>query len=349
MTKTLLLTIGLLAACTDDVSMTTYEVPTDSDELPPSSGEGAVTVTGAVGGYFAQAQFFNTVATALPVSATSAAQIAALAAAGGWGNSNVMAIDFTIDVLTADASTPRRDFTPTGDFYSPDCDHAPVPVPADGNVEGETDYACKHRGDCHLIVHDPLEHKLYEMWRADITGSTLRKFKGGCLAIWDEARSYSDVLRGDQCTSADAAGFPVAPLLFSADEVAAGHIDHAIRLVLPNDRVKRGFVRPATHGSSTTGGASAPAYGAHYRLRADYPIATLPSEGARVVARALQAYGAYHADGGQIALTAQSDRRTTAKWADLLGAKDLAALKVSDFEIVDHGAMVPLTYDCVRQ
>jgi len=28
---------------------------------------------------------------------------------------------------------------------------------------------------------------------------------------------------------------------------------------------------------------------------------------------------------------------------------DLAALKVSDFEIVDHGGMVPLTYDCVRE
>jgi len=333
MQKLPLLTVALaLAACT--------EISTSSDD----SG-----VTGAVGGYFAQAQFFNTVATDLPVGTTSATQIAAIVAAGGWGNSNVMTIDFSIEVLTADASTPRRDFTPTSEFYSPDCDLVPVPVPADGNLEGETGYQCRHRGDCHLIVHDPIEHKLYEMWRADITGSTTRKFKGGCLAVWDETTTYTDELRGDQCTSADAAGFPIAPLLFSADEVAAGHIDHAIRLVLPNDRVRRGFVRPATHASSTTGGANAPAYGSHYRLRADYPLDALPSEAARVVARALQTYGAYHADGGQLALTAQSDRRTTAKWAGLLGAKDLAALKVSDFEIVEHGATIPLTYDCVRR
>jgi serine/threonine-protein kinase len=136
--------------------------------------------------------------------------------------------------------------------------------------------------------------------------------------------------------------------LINADEVASGEIDHAIRFILPNDRVKRGFVRPATHGSSTTGGANAPYYGVHLRLRADYPVASLPTAGARTVARAMQKYGMYHADGGQIALTAQSDRHTTAKWAGLLGAKDLAALKVTDFEVIDHGASMALTYDCNR-
>ncbi|HET9620655.1 MAG TPA: hypothetical protein VFP84_04770, partial [Kofleriaceae bacterium] len=143
------------------------------------------------------------------------------------------------------------------------------------------------------------------------------------------------------------AGFPMTPLLFTADEVKAGHIDHAIRFVLPNDRVKRGFTRPATHATSTTGGTNAPPYGVHFRLRADYPISSL-KPGAQVVARALQKYGMYHADGGNIALTAQSDRHTTAKWTGLLASGDLAALKVSDFEVIDHGAMISLTGDCNR-
>ena len=82
--------------------------------------------------------------------------------------------------------------------------------------------------------------------------------------------------------------------------------------------------------------------------RADYPIASLPTEGARVVARAMQKYGMYHADGGNIALTAQSDRHTTAKWSGLLGSGDLAALKVTDFEVIDHGAAIALTGDCAR-
>ena len=105
---------------------------------------------------------------------------------------------------------------------------------------------------------------------------------------------------------------------------------------------------PATHGTNTTGGDTNPCYGVHFRLRADYPLDTLPNEAARVVARALQRYGMFHADGGNIALTAQSDRFTTAKWDGLLGPRDLAAIDVEDFEVIDHGDPVYVTYDCVR-
>jgi hypothetical protein len=307
------------------------------------TADAAIAVTATSGPYFTAPMFFNTDVSTTPKAASSDALIAALVAEGGWGNGNKMQIDFDLDVLTATASTPKQSFTPTSDFFSPDCDRSTVPVPTGGNVEGETGYACSHDGDCHLLVFDPSGGKLYEMWRANITST----FQGGCLAVWSTATSYPGTLRGDQCTSADAAGFPIAPLLFTADEVKAGHIDHAIRFILPNTRTKRGYVRPATHGTSTTGTSAAPSYGVHLRLRANYPIANLPA-GAQVVARAMQKYGMYHADGGNIALTAQSDRHTTAKWAGLLSSTDLAALKVSDFEVVDHGAPIALTGDCNR-
>lgn len=302
------------------------------------------TGTGTGGPYFAQPMFFNRDVSGAAPSATSGQQIASLRRAGGWGNGDTMQIDFSFDVLVADSSTPRRTFTPTGDFYEPDCDLVDIPVPVGGNLEGESGYACTNDGDCHLLVFDPGGHSLYEMWRADIGSS----FNGGCLAVWDTAIAYTDTLRGDQCTSADAAGLPIAPLLFTADEVAAGTIDHAIRFILPNDRPKRGFVRPATHGTNTTGDAAAPAYGVHLRLRGDYPIDTLPSEGAKVVARAMQKYGMYHADGGNIALTAQSDRYTTASWDGVLEPRDLADLAVEDFDVIDHGPEIELTFDCAR-
>jgi serine/threonine-protein kinase len=289
--------------------------------------------------------FFNTDVSALTKASNSDQIIAALASEGGWGNGNVMQIDTEIDVLSADNTTPMKSFTPTSDFYTPDCDQAQIPVPAGGDVEGETGYTCTGDGDCHLIVYQSDSKTLYEMWRANIASNGT--FDGGCLAVWDGTKVYTDALRGEQCTSADAAGFPIAPLLFTADEVAAGHIDHAIRFILPNDRDQVGFVPPATHGTSTTGSSTASYYGVHLRLRADYPIDSLPA-GAQVVARAMQKYGMYQADGGNIALTAQSDRHTTAKWADLLGSKDLAALQVSDFEVIDHGAHSALTGDCVR-
>src|SRR5256885_1987028 len=66
------------------------------------------------------------------------------------------------------------------------------------------------------------------------------------------------------------------------------------------------------------------------------------------VAQAMKTYGMFLADGGNVALTAQSDRFTTAKWDGLLGARDLEALRPRDFEMVEGGARISLTLDCVR-
>jgi serine/threonine-protein kinase len=297
------------------------------------------------------APFWNQDISTAPVDPQSSAIIATLAAAGGFGNGRLQ-IDFSIDVLTADATVPFRSFTPTGDFYSPDCDQAPVPVPPGGAVEGETGYACAGGGDCHLlVVHQPT-HRLYEMWRADITGgiSNGGVFSGGCLAIWDLDRIYPPSGRGEQCTSADAGGLPMIPLLFTADELQAGAIDHAIRFILPNARIQAGvYLRPATHAGGPAG-QGMPPYGARLRLRPDYPLASLPDEGTRIIARALQRYGMILADGGNIALTAANDRFTTAKWSAVLpsGSTGLAAIHITDFEMIDGGTRIPLTYECVR-
>jgi len=285
----------------------------------------------------------------LDPAAESDAIIGALADAGGWGNGGRFQIDFSIEVLDADALTPRRTFETTDDWYETECDHVPVPVPAGGALEGEAAYACEGDGDCHLIVHDRDARELFEMWRANIDGAT---FYGGCLAVWDLARAYDpSLLRGRGCTSADAAGLPIAPLLFTAEEVASGSIDHAIRFILPNARIRhRAYVAPATHATGATGGGSdAPPYGVRLRLRADFPLEQLPSEGARVVARALQAYGMFLADAGQIALTARSDRFGSASWDGLLGPRDLAALSVTDFEVVELGPVVAWDGECLRQ
>lgn len=349
-----LLALGMLVGCGDEgdggeTDASTVDAGTDGG-LATDGGLDAGTDAGVDGGasgghYFPAGSFFLE-----DVSDTLAADdsddlIGSLEAAGGFGFGRLQ-IDFSIQVLRADESTPFRTFEPSSAFYSPDCDHVPMPVPVEGRIEGETGYACEGDGDCHLLVFAPFQNRLYEMWRANIVGET---FEGGCLAVWDTSRVYSETGRGDQCTSADAAGFPIAPLLFTADEVAAGEINHAIRFILPNDRIRRlSMVRPATHGTRTSGGASAPSYGVHLRLRADYPLEDLPNEAARVVARALQRYGMYHADGGNIALTAQADTYSTAKWEDLLGSRDLDGIDVTDFEVIHHSDPIDVTFECER-
>lgn len=308
------------------------------------AGEDPVTAPTAAR-YFAEGAFMYQRIDGAPLDPDSKKITAWLQGAGGFGTGR-MQIDFSIEVLDAVSGTPRRAFEQTGDFYTPDCDPAPFPVPVGGALEGEPGYACTGDGDCHLIVVDRAAQRLYEMWRANIVGGT---FHGGCAAIWDMSRVYGAEGRGEQCSSADAAGFPIAPLLFSAGEVAAGSIDHAIRFILPNARMReKTYQHPANHAGGPSGPVDAPIYGSRWRLRADYDIASLPTEGARVVARALQRYGMALADGGNIALTAQSDRFTSEKWQGLLGPRDLAALQPSDFEIVQTGEPIALTFACER-
>jgi hypothetical protein len=288
--------------------------------------------------------------TGAALDAESDQVITGLDRAGGWGT-GAMRIDFSIEVLHADAGVAARPFTKNGDFYEPDCDFVPVPVPPGGRLEGERGYQCTGDGDCHLIVVQGM--KLFEMWRANITGAS---FAGGCLAVWDLGRdlwsgSAGAYARGDQCSSADAAGYPIAALLFSPDEVRGGAINHAIRFILPNTRIRKGqYVHPATHsgaGKGTPSPGLVP-YGARLRLRSDVDLARLPSNGARVVARAMQKYGMFLADGGNIALTAEADTDSVTKWDGLLGPGDLSSLRVTDFEMVDGGARIPLTLDCRR-
>jgi serine/threonine-protein kinase len=156
---------------------------------------------------------------------------------------------------------------------------------------------------------------------------------------------YPETGRGDFCTSADAAGLPIAPLLFSADEIAAGEIKHAIRFILPNDRIRElMFVRPGTHSTRATGGADdAPPYAARLRMKADADLSGL-NEASQVVARALQRYGMILADAGNLTFTAKSDRFDEHTWEEVgFGPHDLKGIPWSDFEVVDGGE--PIDWD----
>jgi serine/threonine-protein kinase len=270
-----------------------------------------------------------------------------LSNAGGWGTGK-MRVDFALRVLQADSNTPTVPFRRGDEFYTPDSDEVrSVPLPPGGGMEGQADYRCPvGKEDCHLLVVDRSRNRLYEAYEARYMGG---KLSAVFMGVWDLSRIYPTTGRGDQCTSADAAGFPIAPLLFNADEIATGSINHALRFILPNERIRAGvFVRPATHAGGPSGPDSAPPYGAHLRLKASYDISQL-KPAAQVVARAMQKYGMFLSDGGNIALTAQNDADTKAKYPELgFDTHSLDGLLVTDFEVLETGKLIPVTYDCVR-
>ena len=311
-------------------------------------GSPAPTSPGAGSGQiFSAPNAWTTPVATAPLHPQSAAMIARLVADGGFGTGNFQ-IDFSFTVLEAGAATPQVDLVPSSGYSRPDCDTpARVPLPTGGAIEGEAGYSCTSGGDCHLLVVDRVAGKLYETYQADLLGPT--RLSSTCTVVWDLSRTYPADLRGQQCTSADAAGLPIAPLLFSADEVAAGSIDHAIRFILPNPRIRAGvYVAPATHAGAPSVAADALPYGSRLRLKASFAVSSL-SPAAQVVARALQKYGMILADGGNIALTARDDRFTARKWSDVgLDSHSLFAVTAADFEVVETTAPVALTYDCVR-
>lgn len=291
-----------------------------------------------------------------------------------------MQIDFSIEVMRAAPGAltrPVAEHSVYNDYYTPDC--APigtqVPLPPGGRIEGSfnDNYECDNENnDCHLIVVQG--NRLFELYSANVGPdvAVATQVDALCLATWELDAVYPTTLRGDHCTSADAAGFPIAPLLFNADEIAAalpsGDLGHAIRFILPNDRMAslpdgpdsgtqrdRVYVRPGTHAGGPDGPVGAIPYGSRLRLRADFNMSGY-SAAARVVLRTMQKYGIVLADGGNIALTAQADTFTTAKWSDpsidinsrefdqTVGALDV---NLNHFDVIDTGAQILETYDCV--
>jgi serine/threonine-protein kinase len=167
---------------------------------------------------------------------------------------------------------------------------------------------------------------------------------------------------GDQCTSADAGGFPMSAFIFSADDIARGSIDHAVRLTLPNSQIRAGsYLRPAVHlgGPSASSTSYAPPYGTRFRLKSNGATSAKIagfSVGGQVVAKALQIYGMVISDGGDNCLSAFDDTFSTAKWTDAdvnLSAinHDIESLTPSDFDVVYGGAAPVKAYatSCSRQ
>ncbi len=313
-----------------------------------SSGTGTPTT----GGIFTVPEPWTKDVSGLSPASNSSAIISALTSAGGWGGGKLQ-IDFSIPLFFANGSTPRETISadPGGYCYGgPDCDPVPLqmPIPANGNIEGSTDYTCDtSNNDCHLLVVETDQKKLYELYNSTQAGSGITAL--GAF-IWDLTKTYPDSERGEYCTSADAGGFPIAALLPTADEVKAGDVHHAIRFILPNARMKSGvYVHPASHaGGPSSKDPNAPPYGVRLRLKASFDESTY-NAGEKVIIHALKTYGMLLSDGGTIAFTFADDRTTTAKWADVgVDSHSFGGIQVSDFEVVDLGAEVALGPDCAR-
>jgi len=205
--------------------------------------------------------------------------------------------------------------------YGDESDPGPFPVPKGAPVEGGNG----SDGDRHVLVIDRASCTLYELYRAFFTGGHWNADSG---TRWD---LRSAARRPDSWTSADAAGLPVFPGLVRYDEVAAGHLDHAIRVTF--DSTRNAWVHPASHCAGDTSNPNAPAMGTRLRLEAGYGLGGF-SGGAKVIAEALKRYGMIVADNGSNwYFSGSSDRR----WDDD-NLNQLKRIPGSAFQVVRSAA-----------
>jgi len=280
-------------------------------------------------------------------------------------------MDLTNYVMHANGTTPTAAVVawpgavenPDDPYYFVDCDdpgeQTLFPVPAGGGIEGTSppSYSCDaSSNDCHLLVVNDATHVLYESYNTNgLDGAGLHTH---CALRWDLTRVYPRYGRGEHCTSADGAGFPIAPLLFNADEVWAaaqtqGDLGHAIRFILGNSRMMNDkYVHPASHGTLATSDTDVNAvpYGSRLRLKATFNVTAFSAnENVRAILRTLQKYGMFLSDGGSIPLTGEADTFNTHKWADLgIDTHSLFNINPTDFDVIEAGEPMTVTYNCVR-
>lgn len=209
--------------------------------------------------------------------------------------------------------------------YDDESDHVGYPIPANPPIEGGP----SSDGDRHILMVDQDACRLYELYAAypPAGGSG---WTAGSGATWD---LRSNALRPAGWTSADAAGLPILPGLVNYDEVAAGKVEHAIRITVPVSR--KSYVWPARHQAGSTTNVNAPRMGERFRLKASVDENAFPAQ-ARPIVVALKKYGAIVADNGSAwFISGTPDER----W-DNDQLSSLKNLSGSDFEAVDASSQM---------
>jgi hypothetical protein len=291
-------TTTTLAATTTTVAVTTTVAPPTSPPAPapppttappapppPNTIGGGSTVAGCPS--FPADNYWHADVSQLPRHPNSDAYVASIGAGSGlkadFGSGLWDGGPIGIPFVTVGAGQAK---VPVTFDYADESDPGPYPVPANPPIEG----GAQSDGDRHVIVVDANTCRLYELYAAYPASNG--SWTAGSGAVYD---LRSDAMRPAGWTSADAAGLPILPGLVRYDEVAAGAINHAIRITVP--RTQKAFVWPARHIASSRTDANLPPMGLWLRLRADFDISGYPHD-AQVILQALKKYGAIVADNG---------------------------------------------------
>jgi len=172
---------------------------------------------------------------------------------------------------------------------------AAVPVPAAAKPSGGT--------DANLVVYQPASDRLWEFWRFGWDAEGPHASWGGAIEdVSANPGAYGpDAWPGAQpWWGSSASSLSIAGGLLTLEDLAAGKIDHALALAIPN--VRKGFYAlPAQRADGTSDSPLSLPEGAHLRLDPDLDLSTLQMPRiTRLIAEAAQRYGIFVRDGSSV-------------------------------------------------
>jgi hypothetical protein len=190
--------------------------------------------------------------------------------------------------------------------------------------------------DSHMIIVDRETMIAYEFWNWRKEGD--RIYRAGMMGKWDllgQGWNYpgSDPYRARNGATASRA--PYIGGLVRYEEVAAGLVAHALDMVVPTTR-KGECVAPAVNTDGRNTGSGFIPEGARVQLDPALDLDSLGLSGpARVVARALQDYGAYVMDTASgWAIKLQNLGADGGAWRPLASQFDLTNIPIQRFRVL---------------
>jgi hypothetical protein len=198
---------------------------------------------------------------------------------GAWINTT----SWSTPVYTVAADQPTVEVKPDGWAQSsPLLTSAgqQVPIPAGAQPAAGTDQ--------HMVVWQPATDTMWEFWRAS-------RQVDGWHASWGGRMDRVSASPGYFTTPADwgatATSLPLLGGLIRPDELAAGHIDHALAIAIPQSRASWSSW-PAQRTDGTVNDENAIPEGARFRLDPTLDLSAMPMTPlVRMLAQAAQRYG----------------------------------------------------------
>jgi hypothetical protein len=289
---------------------------------------------------------WNTPVPANPELAPDSAElIADLKSSSEWGqNLDINIAQFSIPLFYATPSTPLVDvLAELGGLGFSGTDgsnaHAQVPIPAGAAPDPMSDH--------HIAIIDRARNLEWGMWNAknesgrwtcslgataDLAGDGLRPFKP-TNPTWYTSHG------------ARACGFPLIAGLIRTEEIDAGRIEHALIIAYPHIRAGL-YMSPASTAQARIGDDSIKTRGipcgGHVQLDPNLNLDGLGlSRAGRIVAEALQRYGAFVGDySGAISIYAENSAAAQAHWKGLLQTYEFAnKLDLSKLRVLKYGTV----------